>query len=455
MRVRNKVCDAVDWFDPDIVEVLKNEFREIPRFHRKQWESAMIFLALRQQGFLDTDKVGLAMGAGRELLLYVLVPHVKRLVATDLYDPGTVWETAKTNDPDKFIKADKAFEIDDSKLMGLHMDMRQLEFEDNSFDFCYSNCAIEHIGEDHDFRQHLREVHRVLKNGGLYVCTTEFSYGDETIKNPGSYIFSHYFLSELFAEGDLVCEGDFSAEIAYHRTNYPLPVNMINICHGDEFSITTPLFYELPHVQLLYGKQPFTCAIFLLKKVEKKHSSKPCFIGLEASRQFLEHGVANYRSWLAQYCLELKPFSYLPGGVSRFFANHTAFFAKGASGQAEDPIIFHTDYFWMGSGRRKFEICMSIEPGSVLPPSLISVRVYGHKSMKPSEVTCIAESALSLEGQCEVRADLDVVVDEDYVYAGLGYLMQGHCIFTTIRVLSHPVGLGSQALSGENFRSGR
>ena len=41
--------------------------------------------------------------------------------------------------------------------------MRALEFEDASFDFCYSSCAMEHIGKYDDFLEHLREVRRVLE----------------------------------------------------------------------------------------------------------------------------------------------------------------------------------------------------------------------------------------------------------------------------------------------------
>lgn len=55
-----------------------------------------------------------------------------------------------------------------------HADLRQgdatcLEFSDNQFDFVYSYHALEHIP---NYRQALREMHRVLKNDGWYCIGT-------------------------------------------------------------------------------------------------------------------------------------------------------------------------------------------------------------------------------------------------------------------------------------------
>src|SRR5512135_1736049 len=104
MRTMSKMCDAADWFRPELLEIITNELREVPRFHRKQWESAMIFLALRRLGKLRPANTGLSMGGGKELILYALAPHVRQLVVTDLYDMQTDWDCAKTDDPDTFIR---------------------------------------------------------------------------------------------------------------------------------------------------------------------------------------------------------------------------------------------------------------------------------------------------------------------------------------------------------------
>jgi len=50
-------------------------------------------------------------------------------------------------------------------------DARKLPFEDDTFNYITSQDLVEHISED-DFRIHLKEVYRVLKQGGRYVFWT-------------------------------------------------------------------------------------------------------------------------------------------------------------------------------------------------------------------------------------------------------------------------------------------
>ena len=298
MRVLGKVCDGADWFDPELLAVIDGDLRELARFHRKQWEFAMILLALRRRGVLRSDAVGLSMGAGKERLLYAIAHNVRRVVATDLYDPGTEWDKARTADPDRYIKEDKPFPVDDAKLEGLRMDMRSLDFEDATFDFCYSSCAIEHIGGREDFLTHLREAHRVLKPGGVYALTTELHYGPETIDHAHNYYFSAGYVRDLVADSDFAAEPEIDARIAHHRINYPLPANLDRLCFDGPDRLANRLLGEAPHVQLLLGRHPFTSLSLVLKKEPRARKPALCFSGLEESREFLGHGVAAYRDWI-------------------------------------------------------------------------------------------------------------------------------------------------------------
>src|SRR3989304_9949460 len=110
----SKICDAADWFDPAIKLIIEKELREPARFHRKQWEFAMIFLTLRKFGLLNNQKVGLSLGGGNERVLYSVANHVKKLIVTDLYDENTSWDCARTGDPKEFIMNSKPFPVDEN-----------------------------------------------------------------------------------------------------------------------------------------------------------------------------------------------------------------------------------------------------------------------------------------------------------------------------------------------------
>ena len=105
-RPMSKVCDAADFFSPEYIAVVK-ELKAVPALHRKQWEFAMIYLALKKQGMLDAGKTGLSMGSGKEVILYAIASKVKHLTATDLYSSGSQWDGAKAADPDEYIRMDK------------------------------------------------------------------------------------------------------------------------------------------------------------------------------------------------------------------------------------------------------------------------------------------------------------------------------------------------------------
>ena len=76
-----KVCDAADRFVSGFSSIISSELHEIPRFHRKQWEFAIIFDRLRKAGALQDDAIGIALGPGRERLLYALANHVQHIWA--------------------------------------------------------------------------------------------------------------------------------------------------------------------------------------------------------------------------------------------------------------------------------------------------------------------------------------------------------------------------------------
>jgi SAM-dependent methyltransferase len=437
MKLTSKFCDAADWFLPEMQHIIRNELREVPRFHRKQWEFAAIFLSLQQHGMLDKNKVGLSMGGGKELLLYAIAQHIEQLLVTDLYDTETTWDCAKTGDPDEFLKTNMPFPVDTGKFQALRMDMRDLKFPEKSFDFCYSSCAIEHIGSREDFLQHFNEVARVLKDDGVYVLTTEVHYGSETIPDPNNHVFSLEYLRNLFSDSHLVPEFEFDAHITQHEINYPVPGNIRHLSYAGKSSLSGLLFQEYPHIQLLRGKYPFTSGLFVLRKRGEEQNELNCK-GLEATKKFIESGVQTYRTAIENHEISLNPFSNLPGESSRFYTDHEEFFTKNGSSSRDHETVFHTDYFWLGSGKRTFEVALSSSDPKGEADSLIEIRVHRFKTLASGDVDCASMLRLPVGRVGRILQKLDLEVDQEYCYAILAKVRQGSCMFDTVTIKSYP-----------------
>ncbi len=412
--VTSKFCDAADWFDPEIQDIILQQLRETPRFHRKQWEFASIFRALKHNGKLHSKSKGLSVGGGVERLLYSIAPHVGSLLVTDLYDEQTTWDCARTSDPEVFVKSQKPFPVDDRNISVKRMDMRSLDLEKETFDFCYSTCAVEHIGHQDDFLRHFNEVARVLKQNGLYVMTTEVSYNTEVIRDKHNYVFTLEYLEQLFDESDLEPIGIFDASVSPHRINRPLPSNLGDLNFFNAATLAEDILRESPHLQLLRGKHPFTCGLFLLQKRRGKKSLG--VKGLSSTRTLMNQGVKEYEETLNKSVVTLNPYSMIAGEKSRFCADHREFFAEQANPQ-EDDTVFHTDYFWLGSARRRFEVQFYVL--NPIHDANVEMRVHRFKTLNSQEVECVEQILVPLS-QDRLKVHLEVETHEDYSYAILG-----------------------------------
>ena len=433
----SKICDAADWFDPEIKFIIENELKEPARFHRKQWEFAMIFLTLKKIGLLNNKRVGLSLGGGNERVLYSIASHIKKLFVTDLYDENTSWDCARTTDPDEFIKSSKPFQIDDEKLQAMRMDMRFLEFEDNKFDFCYSSCAIEHIGDYQDFLQHLNEVNRVLKEGGVYIFTTELQFGEKTICDPNNFVFSKDYLSKLISESDMEIVSDVNVELTNNHINYPFPSNVRNVAFLGDNYISDKLFNYFPHVILLRGGVPFTSVLLILRKGKKeKNTEKIHFINYDTTKKFLLEGVESYNKIISENKISISPFSSLPGNVSRFFLDHSNYFANQLSEIKSDETIFHSDYFWFGKGKREVQINLKVDDAMGDELNILQIRVHSYSTHESSNVNCLYEKEIIVDKNMNVNELIELDTNENSNYAFLCKLISGNISCSSISIES-------------------
>jgi SAM-dependent methyltransferase len=419
MREISKICDAADWFDPEFQSVVENELRETARFHRKQWEFAMIFLTLKKLGFVRDDKIGLSLGGGNERVLYSIANHVKKLYVTDLYDENTTWDCARTVDPDEFIKLSKPFNYDENKIKALRMDMRKLDFEDNTFDFCYSSCAVEHIGDFEDFINHFNEVYRCLKNDGVYVFTTEISFSDVTIKDPNNYIFSSAYLNRIIEQIRLTPESDPYIAISGHSANLPFPSNISNLCYENGKTLSENLLKKFPHLTLIRGKYPFTSIQLVLRKqVENRTKSQVIFNSFDSTSNYLNEGVQSFKESINTTEISINPFSSLPDGLSHFYQDHANYFQNNNVKLHNSDTVFHTDYFWFGDGRRNFKIRMKFYDTE--EQHLLQLRIHRYPVLDSQSVDSVYEEDFLIDGNNAIEKVITLTTDDDYSYAILG-----------------------------------
>ena len=420
MKPFSKLCDATDWFDPEFERIIRAELEEEPRFHRKQWEFVQIFRTLQALGFLNAKSRGLSMGGGEERLLYAVARHVGHLTVTDLYESSSAWDGARTDNPDRSLKAAAPFAIDPSRLTARRMDMRALEFEDASFDFCYSSCAIEHIGTYDDFLEHLQQVRRVLKDDGVYVLTTEFHYGEDVISAPRNYYFSSGFLHELVRAASFATFSGVDGAVSPHVFNRPLPVNLSDLCADPADGVTGMLLKSAPHVQLLTGGLPFSSVSLVLTKPAPGVSIGVLpMAGLEDSRQFIEEGVRLWKAFVENAQLNLDPFGLFgdrrPGrGSPRLVA------VDGES------TLFHTGYVWLGGAARTVTVNLEAWPADTADAA-IEVRVHRKPTRQPDEVICSGSIPVAIRGRERVRVCLQLTAEEGCSYAVLGKVTTGAC----------------------------
>ena len=211
-------------------------------YHRKLWELSYVLQAIHDGGFLREGARGLGFGCGEEPIPSYLAAHGVAVTATDL--PPTDAEARGWIDTHQHAATlDQAFSphlVDRAafdRLVSLrHVDMNAIPADLAGYDFCWSICALEHVGSIAQGLAFIEQAMATLKPGGIAVHTTEFNIRADgpTIDNWPTVLFQRRHFEELAAR--LEAAGHDVAPFDFGLGDKPL----------DRFVDVPPWSHDLP-----------------------------------------------------------------------------------------------------------------------------------------------------------------------------------------------------------------
>lgn len=182
-----------------------NKLRIPVIFHRKIWEFVFLLQALAENSMLDPGRRGLGFGCGEEPIPSYLANLGVNVVATDLapeasHELGWMGHGQHTSSLEMaykpYLTSREAF---DRHVSHRFVDMNAIPDDLTGFDFCWSICALEHLGSIRQGLDFIENSIATLRPGGVAVHTTEFNFlnDEETVDNWPTVLFQRKHFREL------------------------------------------------------------------------------------------------------------------------------------------------------------------------------------------------------------------------------------------------------------------
>jgi SAM-dependent methyltransferase len=156
------------------------ELRDCWRYHRKCWELAYVCEALHQAGKIFPGARGIGFGCGKERLPSYFTSQGCKILATDLWAPNDVWESTNqrtSSQKDLWHEGIVSWYAFEQGCAFDNVDMNNIpdHLRQGEYDFCWSVCALEHLGSSEAGKQFVINSMDCLKPGGVAVHTTEYT----------------------------------------------------------------------------------------------------------------------------------------------------------------------------------------------------------------------------------------------------------------------------------------
>lgn len=231
-----------------------------PVAHRKLWEFCFILAGLDSQGMLIAGNRGLGFGVGQEPLPAVFALRGMKITATDA--PMEVETTQGWGTTGQHATGLSA--LDRPNIVPFERLKQQVEFRfadmnaipDDlvDYDFCWSSCALEHLGSLDNGLRFIENSLRTLRSGGCAVHTTEFNLtsNDATLESSSLSLYRKRDFEALASR--LTAAG-----------HHVLPLNFYPGGMAVDQHIDLPP-YALPHLKLALAQYVTTSFGLLVRK---------------------------------------------------------------------------------------------------------------------------------------------------------------------------------------------
>lgn len=242
-------------------------------FHRKIWELAFALQALHDHNLIRPGTRGLGFGCGTEPLPSYFAANGMDVTITDLPRADAAargWvETGQHVGglDDAFMGHLASRSAFDQHVMLKYVDMNAIPTDLRDYDFCWSICALEHLGSISAGAAFIENAMATLRPGGVAVHTTEFNIRPDgpTIDNWPSVAFQRKHIEGII--GRLEAQGHRVAPLDLRLGDKPL----------DRFVDVPPWHHDLPpetcdwlgppaHLKLAFDGLVVTCIGLKIEK---------------------------------------------------------------------------------------------------------------------------------------------------------------------------------------------
>jgi hypothetical protein len=181
-----------------------SELRMARIYHRKVWELSYVLQAFHENGMIEPGRRGLGFGSGQEPLSSYLASKGVASTVTDLPvedAAGRGWiETGQHSSglENAFHPSLVSRAVFDRLVDFRAVDMSAIPEDLAGYDFCWSVCALEHLGSIEKGLTFIERSLDAIRPGGLSVHTTEFNIEDgPTVDNWPTVFFQRRHFEAL------------------------------------------------------------------------------------------------------------------------------------------------------------------------------------------------------------------------------------------------------------------